>query len=308
MMRSDELWAITGASGFIGGALTQELLRTGHRVRGLSRKPLDIPTVLGDIRDRAAVSGLAGGAGVIVHLAAYVHRNAESDEERRECWSVNTEGSRCVVDAAASQGAFLIFVSSANVYAPSEDALSESAPCVPRTPYGRSKLEAESIVGDAIRTGRIRGCILRPAMVFGPNSPGNLSQLIRLVRMRVVPEIDQGRNRKSLVPVGQLVDAIVAVSQRRDRVNGEIFNVAGGDPMTMREIVDVIASAQNVRPLLLPLPRRVVFALAPARLRGLIETFVSSAVLCDVKLASLLSTPRGSPRAALAETARAAAR
>ena len=285
------LWALTGGRGSIGRALTARLEADGVRVRLLD----------GDVRDRRELAALVGGTEVVVHLAAYVHRAARTHAERAECHSVNAGGTAALADAisAHAPGTFLIHLSTANVYAPSEQPLVESSPLGPATPYGLSKLEAERIVLTAYSTRSVHATILRPAMVFGPGAPGNLTRLVSMIRRGVMFEIGGGRNRKSILPIDTLIEAIIAVAANRAAADGEIFNVGGGEPLTMRQIADAIAAGVGRR------PRRIALARAPLLVAArvldailgivplgassfaqLVESYGSTVVLDDTKLRS----------------------
>jgi nucleoside-diphosphate-sugar epimerase len=287
------MWAITGASGFIGGALLRSLDADATPVRTLSRRPLDRPGHLAaDVRDEAALHELVRGASVVVHLAGWVHRATRTAAERHQCFAVNVDATRELVEAIAAQPKppFLIYVSSANVYAPSDDAIDESAPLAPQSVYGQSKLQAERLVLAA----PIRAAVLRPATVFGEGAPGNLQRLIGMVRRRVVVQIGGGRQRKTILPVENLVAAIRAIA--REQPAGEIFN-GGGPALTMREIVDEIASALGVRALRVPVPRAaartaarmadaVARLVAPraASVAALLDTYSTNVIISDGKL------------------------
>ena len=276
-----ELWAITGGSGFIGSALAARLATRGVATRLLMRSAATGTTIRGDIRDPAAVRALVKGASIVVHLAAFVHRRVRDEDDERECWSINVDGTQTLVDAVAESAsdAFVVFMSSANVYGPSEEPLTETMTPSPETLYGTSKLEAEHRAVGAIRDGSITGCVLRPAMVFGPGAPGNLARLIRMVRSRVVVEIGGGSQKKSLVDIETLLDAIEEVVRRRDVTSGRVFNV-GGTSMSIHDINRTIADALGVRPLVLSLPEKII-RLVPSRFRRLLETYSRSSILDD---------------------------
>lgn len=293
------LWAVTGASGFIGRELVAGLLARGEVVRALVReRPTGTAeTVIGDLSDDSSLLELVRGADVVVHLAAYVHRDASSEKDRRACVVTNVDGTRNLVAAIASTDSrpFVVFVSTASVYAPSDAAIDETSLCAPATLYGQTKLEAERIVLDAIERKVFRGCVLRPAVVFGPDAPGNLQRLITMVARRFVLEIGGGRGRKTLVPVQNVIAAILAVASHTDVANGEVYNV-GGAVMTMHEIVSAIAAAFGVRPLRVPLPRFA--ATAAARLADVVvggdlpyarlaHTLAMNAIILDDKLRAL---------------------
>ena len=284
------MWAITGAGGFIGRHLTARLDADGVEYRALR----------GDVRDAAALRDLVDGADVVVHLAGYVHRRTRTEGERRSCWEVNEGGTAALVKAIEEEApdAFLIFVSTANVYAPSDAPIRESDRLRPSNPYGESKLAAERIVFD----GRVSATVLRPAMVFGPGAPGNLPKLIALVRRRVKLLFGGGANRKSLVPVEEVVDAILAVANDRELAKGRAFNVAG-QTFTMKEINELIAEALGKKPVTVNVPRKIGTALGRMG-----ETYTSSTELDGSALRALPSfTPRGDARERLRETVRSIA-
>lgn len=289
---------MTGASGFIGSALLRNLELDGVDVRTLTRRPLPRANhLIGDVCDETALRKLIDGAEVVVHLAAYVHRRVRSAAERAECFAVNA-GSTQMLANVVSENAdppHLIFISSASVYAPSHAAIVESSQLQPDTPYGEAKLEGERAVA------AIGGTILRPAMVFGPGAPGNLQRLLRMIRTRVVVEVDRGRQRKSLVPVADLVAAIRAVARGR---YAEAFNVSSS-VLTMREIVDELAGALSIRALRLPVPRiatRLARSLPP--LTRLVDAYTSDVILDDSKLRALAGyAPVADVRATLRDVA-----
>ena len=292
------MWAVTGASGFIGSALVRNLELDGVDVRTLTRRPLPRKNHLtGDVCDEKSLRALIDGAEVIVHLAAYVHRRVRNENERAECFAVNAGSTQKLAKLVSeiADAPRLIFISSASVYAPNHAAIAETSPLEPDTPYGQAKLEGERAVA------AIGGTILRPAMVFGPGAPGNLQRLLRMIRTRVVVEVERGRQRKSLVPVADLVAAIRTVARGR---YAEAFNVSSS-VLTMREIVDELAAALSIRPLRLPVPRiamRLARRLPP--LTRLVDAYTSDVILDDAKLRALTGyVPVADVRAALRDVA-----
>lgn len=280
-------WAITGGSGYLGSTLANHLVARGESVRLLTRGPVrrgDAIAITGSLSDRGALQDLVRGADVIVHLAAWVHRGARTDEEKRLCREVNVVGTSNLVDsvAAAAAGAFVIFVSTVNVYADTSARTTESAPLGPRTVYGHSKLEAERVVLDAIVRGHIRGAIVRPAMIFGVRAPGNLRKLGRIARLGWFADI--GTTLKSVVPVGKFVAAIDAIARDRDSLNGEIFNV-GGTALSMRRIAELIADR---RCRIIPIPKWLASAgTVVPRLSELVAAYTTPVIIDDSKLSTL---------------------
>jgi nucleoside-diphosphate-sugar epimerase len=295
-------WAITGAGGYIGSELARALVRQGDTVRGLirsnARSVEGVEVVQGDVRDHAAVSQLVDGADVVVHLAAFVHRRAASRRAKQECYSINVDGTQAVVDAMKKRApsAFLVYVSSSNVYADAGEPQGESAQTIPRTYYGETKLEAEKLVLEASANGT-RATVLRPAMVFGPGAPGNLRRLVRFIRRGRMFLIGNGDNVKSLAPIETVIASIVAVARERELTQGEIYNVARGE-RSMRDIAALIADELSVvlRATQLPLwPLRAAGRIVDAAsvwtslpsIAQMVTTYASSSVISTAKLQQL---------------------
>lgn len=318
-----EHWAVTGASGFVGSHLVETLTTAGKPVRQLVRRASGGDEVVGDMSDNDALRRLVIGADIVVHLAARVHKPTRTLDEQHECQSTNVDGTRRLVEAICdtSANAFLIFVSTAAVYPNLNVPVTELTTPRPTTIYAKSKLEAERIVLDAVSSARIGAVVLRPAMVFGPGAPGNLERLIALVRHRLVPAFRGGHNRKSILPVEELIGAILGVADRRSVCNGSVLNV-GGSVMSMRQITNVISDELSVRVIRIAMPKAITASLASGvdtlvgrvlprapSFRQLIDTYASSAVLDDSNLRALVmlggdAEVEGALRRAVADVAR----
>lgn len=210
---------ITGASGFVGSHLVPELVREGYEIVCIREPGENIPfnvaqAFTADIcTDRGLTEALTG-AKVVVHLAARNHVLRETAKyPLLEYRRVNVEGTRNVVRAAREQGVRLFFhVSSIKAMGEgAEDILEESAPCLPSTPYGISKLESEEVArAEADGTG-MTVIIFRLPMVYGPGNKGNLPRMIRWADHGLPFPLVQPDNLRSIVYVGNVVAAVRAV-------------------------------------------------------------------------------------------------
>jgi nucleoside-diphosphate-sugar epimerase len=183
--------AVTGASGFVGRSLCTALSAAGHE--------LAVP----DLRTRGEYLDLAG-AGAVVHLAAVAHRRADTPSNLR---LVNVRLTQLVGRAAAAGGARMIFASTVKVHGEESDhALKESSPLAPADPYARSKAEAEDVL-QAIPG--LQLVVLRPPLVYGPAVKANFLTLMRAISWGFPLPLALVANRRSLVYVGNLADAIL---------------------------------------------------------------------------------------------------
>jgi UDP-glucose 4-epimerase len=250
---------VTGASGFVGTALCRGLLARGHSVRavvrGASAPPADSPGL-----HRVAVPDIAGaidrhvlleGIDVVVHLAAVAHRAAADASEIRR---VNVEGAIRLADAASGLVRRFVFLSSVKVHG--EDSGNASytevdAP-LPEDIYGRTKLEAERALTGIAERGGMELMVLRPPLVYGPGVKANFLRLLSWVASGLPLPLASVRNRRSLIYVGNLVDAIARCAEH-PAARGP-FLVSDGETVSTPELVSRIARALERPAWLVPAP------------------------------------------------------
>lgn len=228
--------ALTGATGFVGGALLEQALAAGHRVRALARRAQPgregVTWVSGALDDAAALSELVSTADALVHVAGAVNAR-----DRAGFAAANVEGTRAVVEAAKVWGvARFVHVSS---LAAREPALSN---------YGWSKAGAEA----EVTASGLDWTIVRPPGVYGP---GDMEQrdLFRAARRGVVPLPPGGR--LSLLHVDDLARLLLTLAERRGAGTHAIYEPASLDgALRYTDFARAIAAAVGRRALPLPLP------------------------------------------------------
>jgi len=264
---------VTGATGAIGPAVVRELQERGLTVRVFSRgQPSDrvlppgIEVVRGDLADTEGLRAAAEGAAVVIHLAALLHQFAPPSAALNERYQqVNVAGTRNLVQAAlAARVHRIVYLSTIAVYGPTNRAVAdEDTPPQPDTPYGRTKLEAETFVTGARREGAPIGVVLRAAAVYGPRIKGNYLTLAEAIaRGRYVP-IGRGDNRRTLIHERDLARA-VALAADHPAAPGGIFNVSDGRPHRLSDIVDAMYHAIGRNRPRMRVPVGVARALASA--------------------------------------------
>lgn len=162
-----DLILVTGSSGRIGRCVVQALLEQGRAVRGLDlnasgRRHPDYAEVTGSLDDAAAVARAMEGVTHVLHLGAFM---SWAVRDRDAMFRANVEGTRLLLDAAATAGvARFVFASSGEVYpenAPQALPVTEDHPLNPTSPYGLTKLLGEELVRFHQRQGRMETVILR---------------------------------------------------------------------------------------------------------------------------------------------------
>lgn len=252
--RAGNTCLITGASGFIGGHLAEELIAQGIPVRALVRSTSDtsllerlgVEVVVADLESPDTLTNAAGGCGAVFHCGALVSDWATAAEIER----VNVAGTRHVLDAAAraSVPRFIHF-STTDVYGyPGGRAVDESHSATRFANwYAQSKLAAEGEVRRAQRDHGMEVVILRPGTVYGPRSVEVVGQIARAIQGGNMLLINRGRAIAGLCYVRNLVDAAL-LALRHEAAPGQAFNVTDGLEVTWREFTTGLAEGLGCPP------------------------------------------------------------
>lgn len=255
--------AITGATGFLGGALARALAAEGAELRALRRSTsgpdalagLGVRWVEGDVTDRRAVDELLRGAAWVIHAAG---RLGEANVPEAAYRRVNVEGTRMVLEAAlAASTPRVLHLSSPGVLGPTtRDPAPEDAPMRPGNPYERSKAEAETLALDFAARG-LPVVIARPGFVYGPGDRHVLGMFQAVAQGRFFT-IGGGRALTQPTHVDDATAGMLACL-RRGRP-GRVYHVVGPRAVTFRELVDTMAESLGVRRPWVDVPHPVAWA------------------------------------------------
>jgi nucleoside-diphosphate-sugar epimerase len=265
---------VTGAAGWLGQALVEHLtaadgpfgrpgrvralVRDAGDVEGLAGRPR-VQAVLGDVRrpdGLEALFAVAGGTIDVLHTAGVIHPARVDDFEE-----VNARGTANVMAAAQRAGARrVVHVSSNSPFGTNPhpaDTFRNDEPYHPYYGYGRSKMQAELRVLDAVAHG-LDAVIVRPPWFYGPFQPPRQTTFFRMVRSGRFPVVGDGAQRRSMVYVENLVQGVVA-AELTPTPAGRGWWIADARPYTVNEIVDTVGRALrdegfDVRPNRLRLP------------------------------------------------------
>jgi nucleoside-diphosphate-sugar epimerase len=265
---ADDLCLITGATGFIGGHLTERLLREDHRVRCLVRptsktsllERMDVDLVEGDLTMPSSLARAAEGCRYVLHCGALVSDWATVGEIRR----INALGTRNLLEAsmAASVERFIHF-STTDIYGyPRSPAIDETyVPTGFQNWYAQTKLDAEQEVRRANQTSALQVVILRPATVYGPRSQDVIGEMAAAIMRGQMLLVDGGRAIAGLTYVENVTDAAV-LALREDAALGQTFNITDGLPITWRQFLDDLADGLGCRRVRRSLPFGIAQSLA----------------------------------------------
>lgn len=236
--------AVTGASGFLGQTLSLLAQQSGYKVTALVRGGKGInysdKIVSADLADTALLATAFTGVQAVVHCAGLAHVFGGAGRDEAAYHRVNALGTASVATAASAAGVpHLVLASSVSVYGGMEEGGGdESVPPHPKTPYARSKLDAEQVASDIFGP---RGIVttIRLATLYGEQDRGNIVRLIRSLDRRRFVWPGSGTNRKSLLYKEDAAAGVLACIAKP--VDG-VFNLSA-PAVSMHEIVNAICTA-----------------------------------------------------------------
>lgn len=218
---------LTGAGGFLGRHLGARLASEGT-----------VERFVGDVRDPRAFEGLPR-VDVAFHLAAQ-SMPRRSVEHPRETWDVNVGGTLNVLEWARQGGAKrVVLASSAHVYGPAKySPVDEEHPRRPVTPYGASKLAAESLALSYAASYPLEVVVVRPFNVYGPGQGAGFLVPDILLQLREGKQLKLG----DPAPVRDFTfvdDAVAffALAGSRAGVSGQALNLGSGEGHAVDAVV-----------------------------------------------------------------------
>jgi nucleoside-diphosphate-sugar epimerase len=255
---------VTGASGFVGGALCAGLASLGHEVRAAVHNPeifsidgcavLKISGIDSDTDWAVCVADVE----VVIHLAARVH--VMSDDARdplAEFRKVNVAGTENLARQAAKAGVKrFVYVSSIKVNGEATDGVrkfSELGVPDPQEPYGISKMEAEQALHRVAAETGLEVVIVRPPLVYGAGVKGNFAQMLKVLAKGIPLPFASVNNRRSLIYVGNLIDALILCATHPAAV-GQTYLVSDGDDISTPDLLRQLGVAMGHPARLLPCP------------------------------------------------------
>ncbi|TWI47029.1 nucleoside-diphosphate-sugar epimerase [Pseudomonas duriflava] len=261
---------VTGASGFVGKALVNSLLRQRIPVRMVVRRAANpgFDEWVRDIHGETVWDGAFDGIDTVVHVAARVHiMRGSSEGSEVEFHRVNVAGTlNLACQAVASGVKRFIFLSSIKVNGdftqPGVPFRATDTPC-PSDAYARTKQQAEfELLRLAERTG-LEVVIIRPPLIYGPGVKANFRNMLKWVAAGIPLPLGAIHNRRSLVALENLLD-LIDVCRTHPAAPGQIFLVSDGEDFSTTELLQILANSMSRPARLIPVSERWLIGLARA--------------------------------------------
>jgi nucleoside-diphosphate-sugar epimerase len=240
---------VTGANGFIGSHLVDDLLWKGYEVAALIRESSDlrwlrgkkVELIYGDLVGKERLPSLKGFAHIF-HLGGITRAL-----RKRDFYRTNHEGTERLIDVARHIRGLKRFVylssQAAAGPAPVERPQKEEDPLCPVSPYGKSKLHGEEVVLNC--RDKFHVTILRPCAIYGPRDAYML-ELFKRISKGYFPVLGRAPIYLSFCYVEDLVQSLL-LSVQRDYPSGEVFFIADGERYTLDFFADVVSSILHIK-------------------------------------------------------------
>ncbi len=253
---------VTGAGGFLGGAIARALRDRGDGVRGFSRGEhpelanYGIEQHRGDVADREAVIAATQGVDIVFHSAAKVGAGGRYADFH----ATNVTGTENVLAACRESGvASLVYTSTPSVVfgLTDLDGVDESVAYPTRydADYGRTKAEGERLVLSSA-SDECRTVALRPPLVWGPRDTSLLPRIIERGRSGTLRRIKGPPKKQDITYIDDAVrahllagDLLLSGGEGARRINGRPYFVSSGEPVEIWEFVNRLLEAAGVPPL-----------------------------------------------------------
>ncbi len=263
---------VTGSTGLVGSALVERLLARGYEVRALARRTSDLShlnttsaeIVFGDITDYESLPPIVQGIDIVFHAAAKVTPGWGNWKEFEK---ITVEGTRNVLRASAEAGVKrFLQISSHMVYGdacqkgdvPADESTACEATKTPPTYYDYAKLLAERACWEYHNQGRIAVSMIRIVSAYGPRDRLLADRMYKQSSFPILFWPGNANPRYAIIYSADIAElAILAATS--DKAIGQVYNVAGPEPVRLKEFAEAIVRARGAKRLRVTMPYSVAW-------------------------------------------------
>lgn len=241
---------ITGAGGWLGSELTENLLKEGNFVRAfvlftssrlneLKNKYADkLQIIEGDICDEYLVNESLKDVDIVYHLAAKVHSLPKNKKDEEDFFKINTEGSKILFNNCINNNIKrVIFYSTVSIYGESEYEINSESKVNPITAYGKSKLKAEQFGMKLFKERGLPITIIEPVTVYGGDDVGNFEKLKSLASKGILVRFGNGKNKKTVIYYKDLISMTIQIANSDEAIGKRI--ICGTEHISINDINDI---------------------------------------------------------------------
>lgn len=258
---------VTGATGLLGGHVTDLLVERGESVRALARPGRDIQRLaslgvevrFGDLADHRSLVEAVHGVDCVLHCAARTGPwGPAAAYKRANVWDL-----KALVEAAQGAGVRrFVHVSSITVHGNDvRGTADEAAPLrVEPNPYSRTKVEGERLLLELTHEQGAPITIVRPGWIYGPRDSASFARFAALIRDGKMVMIGSGANHVPLIYVRDAAEGVILASAASDAV-GRAYLLVNDERITQRDYLSAIANELGAAPPTRRIPYRLALTL-----------------------------------------------
>lgn len=256
---------VTGAGGWLGSELTEQLLKKGERVKAINYTyteqlkklkalyPEKLEVVIGDICDNSVISDNIKDGDVVYHLAAKVHFIPTNQKEEEEFFNINTKATEEIFKTCIQNHIKrVIFFSTVSVYKQTDELITTDSPKEPTTVYGKSKLQAEEIANCMYQQYGLPVTIIEPVTVYGEGDVGNFKKLENMIQKGICVKFGSGENKKTVIYYKDLIQMAINIAEDATKIGQTI--ICGTEVLTINEINQILIEKVGKRVLKITVP------------------------------------------------------
>lgn len=265
---------VTGATGFVGNALSLRLKALGHEVLGTGRnleagqmlQEQGIHFAACDLRQPDAIADLCQHQDIVFHCAAL----SAPWGKYTAFYQANVMGTLHVIQGCMEHNIQrLIHVSTPSIYFDEQDRMNvkedDPLPPKPISLYAKTKLMAEGFVDQAHENG-LNVVTIRPRAIFGPGDPSIFPRLLKRLERGQLRIIGEGDNVADLTYIDNVVDALVLCMDSGQHTLGKKYNISSGQPVPLWDMICLLCEKLDHAP-----PTQFVPYKKAMRLAGFLE-------------------------------------
>ena len=255
---------VTGASGFIGSNLIKNLIQKNYDVLCVSRKNINVDCLSLNTKDIFTQQGLnvikKFAPTHFIHTAAIAHDNIQKKKYTpSEIFRINEIMPLSLFKLCQDLNVKkFIFLSTVGVHGTSTkglETINENSAYNYQNIYSKSKFFAEFrlLSASAFKNDSTKLIILRPALVYGQNAPGNLRKLLTLIDRQIPLPFKGTNNRRSFLYIDNLISAILHLINNPN-TQRQPYLIADNEVISTPKLIKIIAEARNKKPNLIKVP------------------------------------------------------
>ena len=263
---------ITGATGFIGTSLVNELVKRQYKVTCFVRKTSNIQSLnglgvkfsYGDILDEKSIEKAIGDNEVIIHLVGLQSFVEYSKKLYDSLYKINVLGLKNLLDAVVVKKPKklkkIVFLSSTAAVGLTNGEVDEKVRCKPVSPYQRTKYEGERLCLSYYQKYGVPIVILRPSMIYGnKDDHSQIQGMVNTIRNGFFPIVGSGKNNVPMIYLSDAVDGIIKGALKGKP--GEIYYMTNDKKTTMSELVGIIGSELGINVIKIRVPVFIAYIL-----------------------------------------------